>query len=96
MDKLSCEQNMNKNSNYEQNVNKPLHPILLQFPYTLLFYRVLNCQISRFPHSTSWIKIVPTLPSCTSGIILPDLVVFSTFTADSKRQNSEIAAQVGG
>ena len=45
VDKWSCEQNMNKNSNYEQIVNKSLFLILLQFPGSLLFYWVLSRQI---------------------------------------------------
>ena len=45
VDKWSYEQNMNKNSNYEQIVNKSLFLILLQFPGNLLFYWVLSRQI---------------------------------------------------
>nr|DAZ43832.1 MAG TPA: hypothetical protein [Caudoviricetes sp.] len=58
-----------------------LPSIFLQFPYNLLFYTVLKHQIQPFPTLSPRSNSFPPFPWLHPRIALPDLVVFSHFTA---------------
>lgn len=58
-----------------------LHSILLQFSPNLLFYTVLKHQIRPFPTLPPRSNLFPPFPWLHPRIVLPDLAVFSHFTA---------------
>lgn len=96
VDKWSCEQNMNKNSNYEQIVNKSLFLILLQFPGNLLFYWGFKpSDLTQSPLYQAD-RIRSTLSPAASPDRLAKPGGIPQFYRRGKQQNNEIAARIGG